>query len=165
MEHVVFYTGRDGAPAFRRVPSLDEAVRLVEHVRNAEGIEDSQVFSLSAVPLSFKPYYRVEVPGGNAQSAGMGQPAGGASAPSAAAAALPFSAPAPSPIEPAIPTPTEPALVGATPDAPAEPAAAGLEAAAPADAAGVPAAGEGADADAAANGRGHGPRGLGFFSR
>lgn len=62
MEHVVFFPAADGSPAFRRVPTLDEAVRLVEHLRNAEGLSTVSVHALTEVPLSFRAYYRVEVP-------------------------------------------------------------------------------------------------------
>jgi hypothetical protein len=62
MEHVVFYPGLDGSPAFRRFGSLDEAVRYVEHLRNAEGVSEFSVHALSPVPLAFRAYYRVEVP-------------------------------------------------------------------------------------------------------
>ncbi len=62
MEHVVFFPAADGSPAFRRVPTLDEAVRLVEHLRNVEGLSTVSVHSLTEVPLSFRAYYRVEVP-------------------------------------------------------------------------------------------------------
>jgi len=62
MEHVVFYPALDGAPAFRRFASLDEAVRFVEHLRNAEGVSEVSVHALSPVPLSFRAYYKVEVP-------------------------------------------------------------------------------------------------------
>jgi hypothetical protein len=62
MEHVVFFPGPDGAPSFRRLPSLEDAVRLVEHLRNVEGVSEVSVHTLSEVPLSFRPYYRVEVP-------------------------------------------------------------------------------------------------------
>lgn len=62
MEHVVFFPAPDGSPAFRRFPSLDEAVRLVEHLRNVEGVTNVSVHSLSEVPLAFRAYYRVEVP-------------------------------------------------------------------------------------------------------
>ena len=62
MEHVVFFPAADGSPAFRRVPSLDEAVRLVEHLRNVEGLSTVSVHALSEVPLAFRAYYRVEVP-------------------------------------------------------------------------------------------------------
>jgi hypothetical protein len=62
MEHVVFHPGPDGAPAFHRFGSLDEAVRLVEHLRNVEGVEDVSVHLLTPVPLAFRAYYKVEMP-------------------------------------------------------------------------------------------------------
>lgn len=62
MEHVVFYPGVDGGPAFRRVGSLEDAVRLVEHLRNVEGVADVSVHALTEVPMAFRAYYRVEVP-------------------------------------------------------------------------------------------------------
>jgi hypothetical protein len=63
VEHVVFFPAADGSPAFRRVPALEDAVRLVEHLRNAEGVADVTVHALGdEVPLSFRAYYRVEVP-------------------------------------------------------------------------------------------------------
>jgi hypothetical protein len=62
-EYAVFFTGPDNGPAFRRVGSLEEAVQVVEHLRNELGVLDANVHSLSPVPLSFRAYYRVEVPG------------------------------------------------------------------------------------------------------
>jgi len=62
MEHVVFYPALDGAPAFRRFASLDDAVRFVEHLRNAEGVSEVSVHALAPVPLAFRAYYKVEVP-------------------------------------------------------------------------------------------------------
>lgn len=62
-EYAVFFTGPDNGPAFRRVGSLEEAVQVVEHLRNELGVIDANVHSLSPVPLSFRTYYRVEVPG------------------------------------------------------------------------------------------------------
>ena len=66
MEHVVFFPGPDGGSSFRRLPSLDDAVRFVEHLRNVESVSEVSVYSLAPVPLSFRPYYRVEVPAGEA---------------------------------------------------------------------------------------------------
>lgn len=63
MEHIVFFTGADGAAQYRRTPSLEEAVRFVEHLRNVEGVEDSRVYAMNEVPLAFKTIYRVEIPG------------------------------------------------------------------------------------------------------
>jgi hypothetical protein len=62
MEHVVFFPAHDGTPAFRRVSSLDDAVRLVEHLRNVENVAEVSVHALTEVPLAFKAFYRVEVP-------------------------------------------------------------------------------------------------------
>jgi hypothetical protein len=64
MEHVVFSAAENGAgEEFRRVASLEEAVRVVEHLRNDLGITDPSVYALTPVPVAFKTYYRVEVPG------------------------------------------------------------------------------------------------------
>ena len=62
MEHVVFYPASDGTPAFQRLTDLDEAVRLVEHLRNIEGVSSVSVHALTEVPLAFRAYYRVELP-------------------------------------------------------------------------------------------------------
>ena len=62
MEHVVFFPAPDSSPAFRRVGSLEEAVRLVEHLRNVEGVASVSVHQLTEVPLAFRAYYKVEVP-------------------------------------------------------------------------------------------------------
>jgi hypothetical protein len=62
VEHVVFFPAPDGTPAFRRVPSLEEAVRLVEHLRNVDGVDAASVHALTEVPLAFRAYYKVEVP-------------------------------------------------------------------------------------------------------
>jgi hypothetical protein len=62
MEHVVFFPAHDGTPAFRRVGNLQDAVRLVEHLRNVENVSEVSVHALEEVPLAFKPYYKVEVP-------------------------------------------------------------------------------------------------------
>jgi hypothetical protein len=68
-EHVVFFPGADGGPAFRRLPSLDEAVRFVEHLRNVEGVSEVSAYALAEVPLAFRPYYRVEVGAAPAEAA------------------------------------------------------------------------------------------------
>jgi hypothetical protein len=64
MEHVVFFSESSGDPAFRRVADLAEAVRLVESLRNEQGITDVAVHALTPVPVSFRTYYRVEVAAG-----------------------------------------------------------------------------------------------------
>jgi hypothetical protein len=61
MEHVVFFSETPGEPEFRRVGDLEEAVRLVEKLRNDRGISDVSLHALTEVPVSFRTYYRVEV--------------------------------------------------------------------------------------------------------
>jgi hypothetical protein len=75
MEHVVFFPAHDGTPAFRRVSSLEDAVRLVEHLRNVEGVSEVSVHALSEVPLAFKTWYRVEVPEGEPVAEATDSPA------------------------------------------------------------------------------------------
>lgn len=62
MEHVVFFPAPDRSPAFRRFPDLDQALRFVEHLRNVENVTEASVYALTEVPLSFRAWYRVEVP-------------------------------------------------------------------------------------------------------
>ena len=70
MEHVVFFPTPDGGSAFRRFSGLEEAVRFVEHLRNVEGVSEVSLHALTEVPLAFRAYYRVEVPGGAEPVAG-----------------------------------------------------------------------------------------------
>ena len=62
MEHVVFFPAPDGTPAFRRLATIDDAARFVEHLRNVENVSEASVHTLTEVPLSFKAWYRVEIP-------------------------------------------------------------------------------------------------------
>jgi hypothetical protein len=64
VEHVVFFPAPDGNPAFRRLPSLDDAVRFVEFLSNSENITDVSVHALSPVQLAVRTVYRVEVVAG-----------------------------------------------------------------------------------------------------
>lgn len=136
VEHVVFFPAHDGTPAFRRVGSLEDAVRLVEHLRNVEGINEVSVHALAEVPLAFRTVIKVEVP--TAVDTAPLVPAQPAVEPVAQA---PDEAPA-APVQ----------LAEAVADAPAE--APVLEA--------VPALEE--PVLASANGRGDGAKSLGFFS-
>jgi hypothetical protein len=62
VEHVVFFPAPNGTPAFRRVADFDEAVRFVEHLRNVDNVTGASVHTLTEVPLSFRAWYRVELP-------------------------------------------------------------------------------------------------------
>ena len=142
MEHVVFFTGADGAAQYRRTPSLEEAVRVVEHLRNVEGVDDSRVYAMTEVPLAFKTVYRVEIAGQSVD--------------------------APAPLPPMPPMPEMPDLVSEAPAEPAEPAEAPADAPEEPEAgepvmAAVPSEPFAAEpvAEPVSNGR----RGTGFFAR
>ncbi|HVB26325.1 MAG TPA: hypothetical protein VNE21_00260, partial [Mycobacteriales bacterium] len=68
MEHVVFFPAPDGAPAFRRVHTLEDALHLVEQLRNS-GVAEVTVHALTPVPLAFRQYIRVELADGSVASA------------------------------------------------------------------------------------------------
>lgn len=150
MEHVVFFHGQDGSEQYRRAAGLEEAVRHVEHLRNADGVEDCRVYSLAEVPLRVKTVYVVEMP----ETAASAEPV--AEEPAAPEA----SEPEPEP-EPVMANPLAELTVPAMPET--QPVAAMPEEQA------VP-GGEFAPVDVPAepvvsNGSSTGPRGLGFFAR
>ena len=65
-------------------PAIDDATRteleaaafrrLVEHLRNVEGLSTVSVHALTEVPLSFRAYYRVEVPTDAVPAQPLGEP-------------------------------------------------------------------------------------------
>ncbi|HZG93440.1 MAG TPA: hypothetical protein VEZ46_01895 [Mycobacteriales bacterium] len=183
MEHVVFFSAADGSPAYRRTANLDDAVRVVEHLRNVEGVEDVHVYSLDPVALSFRPYYRVEVGvAGAPQQPVAAAPAPAVQQPAPAPVEMPAAVEllAPAPVEQlAPPVPVDSPAFFAPPAAFAEPvvlpvqpsagpfgdgpAAVAPQDAAPAEPAAVMAVVAHNGDDAGSNGRG--ARGLGFFTR
>jgi hypothetical protein len=57
---VTFQTD-DGNESFRLVDGLDEAVGLIEELRNGEGVGETHLYEVDEVPIQFHTYYRVEV--------------------------------------------------------------------------------------------------------
>ncbi len=90
MEHLVQFTTSEGRDAQHVAPSLDEALRFVERLRNAEEASVVRVFRLQEVPISFKTYYKVKLRPAVDDSAEASTPA----------AARPAPAPAPAPGRP-----------------------------------------------------------------
>ena len=181
MEHVVFFPAPDGTPAFRRLADLDEAVRLVEHLRNVEGVSSASVHALTEVPLAFRAYYRVEVPSTSALPAQADAPSLDAAAEVAPLGVAPVGvAPvgvsldglspvdlAPVEAAPVEPAPVELAVVGGAADGAADVpgVAAPAAEAAPALALVEDLPGESEQAPAMASSNGHAtPTSLGFFA-
>lgn len=61
MDHLVRFTTAEGRDAQHVAPSLEDALRFVERLRNTEEASVVKVFRLQEVPISFKTYYKVEV--------------------------------------------------------------------------------------------------------
>jgi hypothetical protein len=58
---IVVYRGTGAGSACEELPTLGEAVRFVEQIRNDAGVSDAQIFRAEAVPFDFRPYFRVEI--------------------------------------------------------------------------------------------------------
>ena len=59
--HLVVFKSPEGKQAYHQAPELDDALRFIEHLRNAEGIDKAKLFKLDEVPLEFKTVVKVEV--------------------------------------------------------------------------------------------------------
>ena len=73
MKHVVLSTDATGQPKVDDVDSLDEALQLVERLRNDDGVGDVRV--LREVPIEVKTYYKVVALESEASAAGEAAPA------------------------------------------------------------------------------------------
>jgi len=58
---MVVYRSADGRTGYFQAEDLDRAVAYVEHLRNVEAVDDSQLFRMEEIPIEFKTYYRVEI--------------------------------------------------------------------------------------------------------
>jgi hypothetical protein len=67
MKHVVLSTDASGQPKIDEVASLDEAVAMVERLRNEDGVDNVRV--MREVPIEVKTYYRVVVADDGAEPA------------------------------------------------------------------------------------------------
>jgi hypothetical protein len=63
MPHMVIHRGSDGEPRYDEVDEVADAARLVERLRNEQGVEHARIFRLEEVHFEFRPYFRVEVHG------------------------------------------------------------------------------------------------------
>jgi hypothetical protein len=61
VEHLVRFTTTEGRDAQHVAPSLDDALRFIERLRNNEEANVVRLYRLQEVPVAFKAYYRAEV--------------------------------------------------------------------------------------------------------
>ena len=67
MSHMVIFRSSEGKSGYHQAEAIEDAVRFVERLRNAEGVEQARIFTMEEVHFEFRPYYRVEVTGGSAE--------------------------------------------------------------------------------------------------
>ncbi|MFP5309834.1 MAG: hypothetical protein ACLGIR_09705 [Actinomycetes bacterium] len=67
MGHAVHYRTSTGEARLDEVGSLEEALAMVDHLRNDEGVSDVRVYQ--EVPITFRTYYKATVAGETAPAA------------------------------------------------------------------------------------------------
>ena len=60
---MVIFRRPDGKPGCYQADSVDDALRLVEMLRNQEKVTDARIFRMEEVPIEIRTYYKVEVAG------------------------------------------------------------------------------------------------------
>jgi hypothetical protein len=61
VEHLVRFTTAEGREGHHYADSLEDTLKFVERLRNAEEAQDVRVFRLREVPIEFRAYYKVEL--------------------------------------------------------------------------------------------------------
>lgn len=69
--HMVVFRDAEGNPGYRETASLDEAIAVVESLRNDDGIDKVRLYALTELAVHFHTYYRVEV--GEAEGGSSGE--------------------------------------------------------------------------------------------
>ncbi|MFP3907844.1 MAG: hypothetical protein ACLFRV_06910 [Acidimicrobiales bacterium] len=64
MSHMVIFRTPEGKPGYQPADTVDEAVAVVERLRNEDGVENVRIFRLEEVAFEYKPYYKVELADG-----------------------------------------------------------------------------------------------------
>lgn len=63
MEHLVRFTTEEGREGQHVADSLDDALRFVERLRNAEATTHVRLYRMQEVPITFRAYFKVELAG------------------------------------------------------------------------------------------------------
>lgn len=77
MTHIVKYRSSDGKEEQHYTEDIHDAVSFVEQLRNDQGVDGAQIYRLEQVNFDYRPYYRVELKGGEPMlaSAPLAKPA------------------------------------------------------------------------------------------
>ena len=81
MSHMVIFRTPEGKPGYQPAETVNDAVAVVERLRNDEGVENVRIFRLEEVQFELRPYFKVELAGGGTVESSDETPADGAPAP------------------------------------------------------------------------------------
>lgn len=63
MSHMVIFRTPEGKPGYQPAETVQDAVAVVERLRNDEGVENVRIFRLEELTFEYRPYYKVEIAG------------------------------------------------------------------------------------------------------
>jgi hypothetical protein len=63
VSHMVIFRTPEGKPGYQPAETVEDAVGVVERLRNDEGVENVRIFHLEEVQFELRPYYKVELAG------------------------------------------------------------------------------------------------------
>jgi hypothetical protein len=63
VSHMVIFRTPEGKPGYQPAETVNDAVAVVERLRNDEGVENVRIFRLEEVQFELRPYFRVELAG------------------------------------------------------------------------------------------------------
>jgi hypothetical protein len=68
VSHMVIFRTPEGKPGYQPAETVQDAVEVVERLRNDEGVENVRIFRLEEVQFEYRPYYKVEIAGAGADT-------------------------------------------------------------------------------------------------
>lgn len=68
MSHMVIFRTPDGKPGYQPADAVEEAVAIVERLRNEDGVENVRIYRMEEVAFEYKPYFRVQLAVADTQS-------------------------------------------------------------------------------------------------
>ena len=63
MSHMVIFRTPEGKPGYQPADAVEDAIAIVERLRNDDGVENVRIFRLEEVAFEYRPYYKVELAG------------------------------------------------------------------------------------------------------
>ena len=75
MPYMVTFRDEEGRNGFHLYDDREEALRMVEHFRNADEVTDLRLYDATTLPLEFRAYYRAEISNSTVDAVGTNRPA------------------------------------------------------------------------------------------